>query len=256
MPEENPTITALEDEPREDWSDPDCARVWTIDNTEKPHSPLREEQIGILIDILRAHFAATSLPARVLDVGCGPGVIAARILEALPGSEVTGIDGSPTMLELAHERLAPYAGRYHLARADFETIVNSDVPAGPYGAAIAVQAIHNSTDEGKRRTYAATRAALVSGGLFLLSDRVRIPSSGVFPAYLALWDRLDAIYRAQGWEHREGRTFARHTESVARRGDKPGSLEQNVLWLREAGFAEVAPIHVVGIRAIVAAVAR
>lgn len=239
----------------EDWNDPAFARAWTEENTEQPHSPLRDEQIGILIDILRAHFAATGLPARVLDVGCGPGVVAARILDALPGADVTGVDGSPTMLELAGERLAPYSGRYRLARADFETITAADVPAGPYGAAVAVQAIHNGSDEGKRRTYAAARAAMAKGGLFLLCDRVRVSSPAVFPAYLALWDRLDAGFRERGWEHHEGRTYAEHTQSVEQRGDKPGSLEQNILWLREAGFAEVAPIHVVGIRAIVAAIA-
>jgi SAM-dependent methyltransferase len=239
----------------EDWNDPAFAREWTEENTAGPHSPLRDEQIGILIDILRAHFAATGLPARVLDVGCGPGVVAARILDDVAGSEVTGVDGSPTMLELAGERMAPYARRYRLARADFEAITPADVPAGPYGAAVAVQAIHNSSDDGKRRTFAAARAAMATGGLFLLCDRVRVPSPGVFPAYLALWDRLDAGYRERGWEHHEGRSYAAHALSVERRGDKPGSLEQNILWLREAGFAEVAPIHVVGIRAIVAAIA-
>jgi hypothetical protein len=42
---------------------------------------------------------------------------------------------------------------------------------------------------------------------------------------------------------------------VEERGDKPGSLEQNILWLREAGFEEVAAVQVIGIRALIAAVA-
>lgn len=57
-------------------------------------------------------------------------------------------------------------------------------------------------------------------------------------------------------QQREGATLEEHERSVAARGDKPGSLEQNLLWLREAGFAEVAALHVVGVRAVIAAVAR
>ena len=43
---------------------------------------------------------------------------------------------------------------------------------------------------------------------------------------------------------------------MAERGDKPGSLEQNLLWLREADFDEVAVLYAVGVRALIAAVVR
>ena len=59
------------------------------------------------------------------------------------------------MLALARERLAPYAERFQLASADFETMTPEDLPGGPFGAAFAVQAIHNCSDEGKRRALAS-----------------------------------------------------------------------------------------------------
>jgi SAM-dependent methyltransferase len=239
----------------EDWNDATFARSWAENQTMRPHSPLREEQVGLLLDILRAHCAAAALPTRVLDLGCGPGIVAARILDAVPGTVVVGVDGSAPMLELARGRLAPYAGRFELAQADFETLTTGDLAGGPFAAAIAVQAIHNCSDEGKRRTLAAVRTALAPGGLFVLNDRMRIISAAAFPTYLVLWDRLDDAYRKQGWEHREGRSFGEHEQSVAERGDRPGSLEQNLLWLREAGFSNVAAVHVVGIRAVIVATA-
>jgi SAM-dependent methyltransferase len=156
------------------------------------------------------------------------------------------------MLELARERLAPYAGRFALGRADFETMTPGDLVGGPFGVAIAVQAIHNCTDEGKKRVLGAARSVLAPSGLFLLLDRVRLATPALFAVYRSVWDELGPTSYGQ---HREGRTLEEHKGKVARGGDLPGSLEQNLLWLREAGYREVAAVHVVGVRALIAAVA-
>jgi SAM-dependent methyltransferase len=240
----------------DNWNDPDFARTWAEYTTNQPQSPLREEQIDLLIRLVRTHLSAAVLPRRVLDLGCGPGIVAAHMLREIPGTSVVGVDASPPMLDLARERLAPYADRFQLAQADFEMMTPEDLPGGPFGAAIAIQAIHNCSDEGKRRTLASARTVMAPGGLFVLSDRIRITSPVVFPAYLTLWDKLDEEYKPLGWQHSEGRSFPEHECVVAEHGDKPGSLEQNLLWLREAGFGEVAAVHVVGVRAVIVAVAR
>jgi trans-aconitate 2-methyltransferase len=41
---------------------------------------------------------------RVVDLGCGTGELTRRLADALPGSEVVGIDSSPEMLERAREQ--------------------------------------------------------------------------------------------------------------------------------------------------------
>lgn len=43
-------------------------------------------------------------PARVLDLGCGPGNISFRLADALPASPVLALDGSAAMLEQARRR--------------------------------------------------------------------------------------------------------------------------------------------------------
>jgi tRNA (cmo5U34)-methyltransferase len=237
------------------WSDPEYARRWVEDNTGRPHSPLREEQLDLLLAILRAHLADPAMPRRVLDLGCGGGVVAERVLDQIEDSAVACVDGSPPMLEMARERLARFAARATFTHADFESFSPERLPDRPYGAAFAVQAIHNAADEAKRRTLAGVRAALAPGGLFVLSDRVGVAAPGLFPTYLALWDLLDARYAAAGhpWRHAEGRSVAEHERTLAENGDLPGSLEQNLLWLREAGFADVATVHVVGVRAVIVA---
>jgi trans-aconitate 2-methyltransferase len=44
---------------------------------------------------------------RVLDAGCGTGRVTAALVERLPHGEVVAVDGSPSMVEQARERLGP-----------------------------------------------------------------------------------------------------------------------------------------------------
>ena len=57
---------------------------------------------------------------RALDVGCGPGQFTILLAEALPDTEVWGIDLAPTMIELArrHASESSAAGRLHFEVAD------------------------------------------------------------------------------------------------------------------------------------------
>ena len=46
--------------------------------------------------------AVAGMPApRVLDLGCGTGALAARLLDAIPGCSLTGVDLSQRMVEVA-----------------------------------------------------------------------------------------------------------------------------------------------------------
>jgi len=235
----------------EQWNDAAFARRWAERNPEE--SPARRQALDLLLAIVADYLAAVDVPRRVLDVGCGHGVIAARVLREVADTTLVGVDGSPPMLELATEQLAPFAGRFTLTQADFEHMTPADIPGGPFGVAFAVQSIHNATDEGKKRALASVRAVMAPSGVFLLLDRIRLAAPALFPVYRSVWDVAGAGFNDQ---RNEGRTLDEHERSVAARGDKPGSLEQNILWLREAGFADIAAVHVVGVRALIAAVAR
>ncbi|MFI7385991.1 trans-aconitate 2-methyltransferase [Streptomyces sp. NPDC049813] len=59
-------------------------------------------------------------PARVADLGCGPGNLTAVLAERWPAAHITGYDNSPEMLERAAAHAGPTAGggRLDFARAD------------------------------------------------------------------------------------------------------------------------------------------
>jgi trans-aconitate 2-methyltransferase len=55
---------------------------------------------------------------RVLDAGCGSGRVTELLLERLPRGRVVALDGSPSMLDEARRRLAPFGERVDFVLAD------------------------------------------------------------------------------------------------------------------------------------------
>lgn len=112
----------------------------------------------------------------VVELGCGPGVTAARLLAA--GFDVVAIDSSPAMLALA---------RKNASRATFVegSFVSAEIP--PCDAVIAVGEVFNylfdsaNTPKALERVFARVFKALWPGGvlLFDMAGPGRIPGGGV-----------------------------------------------------------------------------
>lgn len=54
----------------------------------------------------------------VLDAGCGSGRVTKLIFDLVPEGRVIGVDGSPSMIELAGKQLAPFGDRVELFVSD------------------------------------------------------------------------------------------------------------------------------------------
>ncbi|HEY8484625.1 MAG TPA: class I SAM-dependent methyltransferase, partial [Longimicrobiales bacterium] len=73
----------------------------------------------LMLELVTQAAAATNPDARsVLDVGCGAGNYTLKLLEALPGLDVTLVDLSRPMLDRATERLGPVARSITAIQAD------------------------------------------------------------------------------------------------------------------------------------------
>ena len=59
-------------------------------------------------------------PRRVLEVGCGTGSNVAALARLLPQAEITGLDLSGDMLEIAQKKTASYGGRVRLIQARYD----------------------------------------------------------------------------------------------------------------------------------------
>ena len=228
----------------EDFKDKETAQSWDADPIAR--NPTRPEQLDILLSILEGEYKEGKA---ILDIGMGSGIVEELILRRIPAAYVVGVDASEAMLEIAHRRLREYSGRYEVVVDDFTQVDTLTLPEREYQAAISVQAIHNVADEYKLPIFRFIHQTLEPGGIFLLLDRIAVETPGLFSAYSSMWHRLNSVH---GASIREGDTFEDHTRKVATRGDLPASLEQHLVWLRDAGF-ETACLHLHANRALFAA---
>ena len=80
--------------PAFDWQDPANVQSWISNRL--AGNPQRGEHLAIVLELLAT---LQSDGHRILDLGCGDGVVAGLLLDRFPRAQVTGVDNSPPMLE-------------------------------------------------------------------------------------------------------------------------------------------------------------
>ena len=134
----------------------------------------------------------------VVELACGPGILAAFLLERLPDLTWAGLDFSAPMLELAKDRLTPFGERASLAQVDLRAPDWTSERGRPAQAVISMQAMHDVGGEDEHaRVYAAARRLIAPGGLFLNADFVAHAGGG--PSRIAAVRHLEML-RAAGYE--------------------------------------------------------
>ena len=125
---------------------------------------------------VRAAVAGLAAP-RLLDLGCGTGALAERVLGVAPGAHLTCVDLSPRMAEAARARLA---GRAEVLLGDAERLPFHD--AG-FDAAWCNDSFHHYPDP-ERAAFQAWRV-LAPGGALVIGDAWQpAPARAVMNAWL------------------------------------------------------------------------
>ncbi|WP_214414558.1 class I SAM-dependent methyltransferase [Sphaerisporangium fuscum] len=226
------------------------------DRQQEGYLPDREERFAALIDAVEA--GAGRPDPLVLDLGCGPGSLAARLLDRLPEATVVAIDADPLLLELGR---ASNEGRRGLRFEDLDLGAAGWASAlrldRPVDAAVSTTALHWLPEAGLRTMLSELCRVLRPGGLFLNGDHLDVAdvtpglaklehaihdratrrrfAGGMPEDWRQWWDAVDAdpglaVLR----EERE-----RRRETAAHHGSESGDLSTHVRVLREAGFAEI-----------------
>jgi tRNA (cmo5U34)-methyltransferase len=140
---------------------------------------------------------------RILDLGAGTGITASRVLALHAAAELVGVDESEAML--AHARAALPAADLRVGRLEDE------LPPGPFDIVVSALAVHHLDGDGKAHLFRRICDVLRPGGRFVLGD-VIVPE-----------DPADVVTPIDG--------------DV----DKPSTVDDQLAWLRIAGFdADVA----------------
>ncbi len=201
--------------------------------------PLAAAQIDTMLRLI----GATGLPVRrVLDLGCGDGVLAAALLGRFPEARATLVDFSEPMLAAARTRFAARCDAVRIVAADYsDPAWTSQVAAdAPFDAVVSGFSVHHQPDDRKRRIYRECFGLLVPGGVFLNLEHVASGS-----AWAARANDENFVDHLAAHALRTGDPRSR--DEVARayyfREDKAANIlapvEEQCSWLRAIGFAEV-----------------
>jgi tRNA (cmo5U34)-methyltransferase len=167
------------------------------------------EEIPGYDDLQQAVAAATTdvRAARVLELGTGTGETALLVRALHPEAHWVGIDSSEAMLARARERLPD--AELRLQRLEDE------LPAGQFDLVVSALAVHHLDAPGKQELFSRVARVLHPGGRFVLGDVV-VPRAGQEgPIY------IDWVM------------------------DTPDTVENQLAWLRSAGFeAESSSVRV------------
>src|SRR3984885_2361011 len=250
------------------------ARDWIErwDTQQTGYVPHREERFTALIDVVAA--AAGRDDPLVLDLGCGPGSLAVRLLDRLPDATLVAGDADPVFLALGR---AATAGRPGLRFADLDLREPGWTAAlelgRPADAAVSTTALHWLGEDELAALYAELATVLRPGGVLVNGDHLADDA----PTLARLGDALlDAERQRQypGWakdtrDAQDAKDASEQPENwtdwwsavladpnlagpVAQRADRqrlPGHptaeaevLRMHVAGLQAAGFSEIGTI--------------
>ena len=241
------------------------ARHWLErwDRQQEGYLPDRETIFAVIADAVQATTVSRPDPL-VLDLGCGPGSLGARIKERLPRARVIGVDSDPVLLAIA-------AAAYDIEFVDQDLAdpgwVDALPAVGPFDAVVSTTALHWLEPEALTSVYAQVGTRMRPGGILLNGDKMPGADQRITDLQRELVQRQIAragVAEAENWEDwwvaikkepalaepiadRDRRTWAHPVRSNP---DYAAHLEA----LAAAGFGSAGTVWQYGPRRILAAI--
>src|SRR5271156_6235707 len=157
---------------------------------------------------------------KVLDLGAGTGLMAAFIAYSFPNARITMVDISNEMLERARPRFRFEVSDYGVDRIQEK-----------YDAIVSALSIHHLSDEQKRSLFRRIHGALNADGVFVNAEQFRCATPERHKFHHERW--LTRV-RELGVDDRD---LAAALERM--KFDRAATLEDQLEWMREAGFRDI-----------------
>ena len=190
---------------------------------------------ALSLDLIARAAAAVNPAAReLLDIGCGAGNYALKLLQLLPDLNVTLVDLSWPMLDRAAERVGEVtSGEIVTIQSDIREM---DLGVEEYDIILAAAVFHHLRgDEEWERVFARCHAALKPGGSLWISDLIEHSSAAVRDL---MWARY-GDYLAE----LEDAAYRDHVFATIAQEDSPRPLLYQIDLLQRVGFCEIDILH-------------
>ncbi|WP_338895595.1 class I SAM-dependent methyltransferase [Streptomyces sp. TG1A-60] len=148
----------------------DTAKLWVErwELQQQHYAIAREERFTVIADVVE-HVVAHQDRPLVLDLGCGPGSLASRLVARLPDAEVVAVDMDPVLLELGRAHHAE-AARYVDAVIGDSGWTDALGLDRPLDAVVSTTALHYLSERTLLRTYRRLESLLRPGGALVNGD--------------------------------------------------------------------------------------
>ncbi len=200
-----------------------------------PGATLQMEVLGKIVDLWHPQ------PSRILDLGCGDGVLGRMLLDRYPTAHLFFADFSEPMLEALRKQIGT-TQRATVINVDFATPtwVKALADAMPLDVVVSGFSIHHQPHHRKRELYAEIYGLLSEGGVFLNLEHV----SSATPSGEALFDSffVDHLVRFHS-NASPSQTRPEIETTYFQRPDKKENIlapvEAQCQWLRQIGLLDV-----------------
>lgn len=163
---------------------------------------------------------------KILDLGAGTGILTELLHEAYPDSEITLMDMSSKMLELAKDKFKNITN-FEYIEADYLT----EDFGQKYDIVISSLSIHHLSDVEKQFLYRKIHDNLTEGGIFINADEV-----------VGLTSKTEQMYKDKENGYLQRQNIPQKQKNILlerRKLDKPSTMLNNIKWFEEIGYKNV-----------------
>ena len=218
------------------WGDQGFIENWASKGSWQ--APIRDVQTAMALRMIPQPIEA---PIRILDVGAGYGALAAAVLRDRLNATAVCLDASEAMLKLGPEKNSDLKERMTFTQGSLESPDWLKAVDGSFDAVISSRALHHFTENQRRRDIFKELFNLVrAGGCFVNADNVRASTKSLTEHYRNARDEyLDRYVRGASGGRSNLAEAKAATPSSYHGPHNNGILEEELAWLREAGFVDV-----------------
>jgi tRNA (cmo5U34)-methyltransferase len=200
-------------------------------------APFREVQTAMVLRMIPHPIDA---PIRVLDIGAGYGALAVAVLNDRANATAVCLDASEAMLKLGKERARDLKDRISFVQGSLESSDWLKSVDGTFDAIISSRALHHFTVNQRRRQFLgklsvwfAQAVAFSTPTMFARRQSLSVIVRRALDEYLDRFVRESTAGKTNLAEVRAASPSTYHGPH------NNGYLEEELAWLREAGFEDV-----------------